>query len=93
MSKKQKESLQSLIDKADAYYKSSDFDNALQFYEKAIALNLQSAESWNGKGLTLVPKGQLDLDLSCYKKDLEIDNSIALIWNNIGTYYFSNKRV
>lgn len=88
MSKKQKESLQSLIDKADAYYKSSDFDNALQFYEKAIALNQQSAEAWNGKGLTLVSKGQLDLALSCYKKALKIDNSIALIWNNIGTFYF-----
>ena len=88
MSKKQRESLHSLISKADAYYKSSDFDNALQFYDKAIVLNQQSADAWNGKGLTLVSKGQLDLGLSCYKKALKIDNSIALIWNNIGAYYF-----
>lgn len=49
---------------------------------------INNQEAWNGRGLTLVSKGQLDLALSCYKKALGIDNSIALIWNNIGTYYF-----
>lgn len=88
MSRKQKNNLQSLIDQGDACYKALDFDGAIEFYDKAIALDKESALAWNGRGLSLISKGQFDLGLFCYKRALKIDNTIAVVWNNIGAYYF-----
>ena len=61
MNKKQKkEDLESSILKGDNCYKALDFDEAIKYYEKAISINPQSALAWNGKGLSLISKGQLE---------------------------------
>lgn len=88
MKKQKKDNLQSLISRGDNCYKTGDYDKALEYYDKAISLNKQSLEAWNGKGLCLTARGEYNLGIICFKEALNINNNVGIVWNNIGVNYF-----
>jgi tetratricopeptide (TPR) repeat protein len=58
------------------------FDEALECYERAIAINPRSAWAWNNKGWNLASQGRNDEAIKCYDRAIEIIPSEVLPWIN-----------
>ena len=52
-----------------------DFEQALSFFEQALLMDQNNAESWNLKGAALRSLGRYDEALDCFNKALQLDPS------------------
>jgi len=48
------------------------FPASIESYEKAIEIDENSAEAWNGKGLSLYEIGDHEEEIKCYNRALEL---------------------
>jgi tetratricopeptide (TPR) repeat protein len=60
------------------------FDKALQYYNKAIEIQSDSAKAWQAKANALETLGQTEEALRCYDKALKFDQGDAECWFNKG---------
>ena len=67
-----------------AYAKSSQFQKATDFYNKAIKINPNSAEIYNNLGNVLHSMGSDDAAIQQFNKAIEINPNFAEAYNNLG---------
>ena len=63
------------------------YDEAINFYSKAIEINPNCSEYYLGKGFCLHNIERCVEAISIYKKAAEIDSDDPMIFNNIGCAY------
>lgn len=64
-------------------------DQAVSYFDKAIALNPKYHLAWNARGLALIMKGDLPGATRSFQKCLEIDPTFSEARNNLGSVYES----
>nr|2AVP_A Chain A, synthetic consensus TPR protein [Methanothrix harundinacea 6Ac] len=57
----------------NAYYKQGDYDEAIEYYQKALELDPRSAEAWYNLGNAYYKQGDYDEAIEYYQKALELD--------------------
>ena len=62
-----------LVDQGDTYIVQGKSDEAIPFYERALAIDPHCYEAWVGKGSALKSLNLLKDALACYEKALAID--------------------
>lgn len=60
------------------------YEEALEYFDKALKLNPKCVDSWYNKGLALNRLDGHEKALFCYDKSLELDSEEVNIWNNRG---------
>lgn len=65
-------------------YNLGKYEEAISYFDKAIALNPRDALAWVNKGTALGNLGKFQEAVKCYDKALEINPREALTWNNKG---------
>ncbi len=53
-------------------------------YDKAIEINPQLDDAWNGKGIVLNYRGKYNAAIQAFDKAIEINPQYAEAWNNRG---------
>jgi len=69
MNTKEKVMLHKGMDKV----KRMEFEEALEVFDRLLAVNSQIPEAWNNKGVALFRLGRSDEALECYKKTLALE--------------------
>ena len=69
---------------ANSYYFNNDWNISLQYFDKAIGINPQSAEAWNNKGNSLDNLGRYEEALAAYDKVIGINPQDSEAWYNKG---------
>ena len=69
------------------YGKLNKYDEALAAHKKAIELDPNNANPWDGKGFVYRMQGKYDEALAAYNKAIELDPKIANSWNGKGFVY------
>ena len=69
-------------------YESGNFEKAVEYYDKIIAINPQDDAAWNNKGSVLDDLDQKDEAIKCYDRAIEINPQDDAAWNNKGTVLF-----
>ncbi len=62
----------------------SKYDEAIKFFDEAIAADPASVTAWNAKGAALGMAGRYEEALVCFEKAIEIDAESDLAWENKG---------
>lgn len=62
-----------LLQKGKELLAGGSFEKALSYFEQALLLDQNNAESWNQKGAALRSLGRYDEALECFNKALAID--------------------
>jgi tetratricopeptide (TPR) repeat protein len=76
---------------ADTYILLKQFDEGIEFMDKAIANNPDIAETYYWRGRLLINKEEvefIDRAIESYKKAGELDPSIYYIWYDMGYIYY-----
>ena len=60
------------------------YDEALAYFDKALALEPRYAHAWSNKGVALYSLGRNEEALQCFENALNIDSSDAMAWGNAG---------
>ncbi|MBI3851718.1 MAG: tetratricopeptide repeat protein [Verrucomicrobia bacterium] len=60
------------------------YDEAIECFDKALAIDSQNAKVWVNKGGVLEALGQHEEAIGCFDKALAIDSRDASAWNNMG---------
>jgi tetratricopeptide (TPR) repeat protein len=76
----------------DMYFESSQYFEAIQTYDRAIAVNPACADCFNDKGLALFYLGDADGSLVALGKATEIDPSYVHAWLSTGFVMVSTGR-
>lgn len=71
-------------DRAGSLYKLGRYEEALESYEKAIALDTQYADAWNNRGMTLKCLGHHEEAVTSYEKAIALKSDYYQGWNNLG---------
>lgn len=50
------------------------YDEAVEFFDKVLAMNPEIAEAWSNKGVALFRMGRTDEAIECYNRSLAIDS-------------------
>lgn len=85
------------VQKARAYYYLKKYDDALSSCEIAVRIDPFDQRAWNVKGtvfgkLSEISESEgeqsknLDEEIKCYQKSLEIDNTFSLAWYNMACH-------
>jgi Flp pilus assembly protein TadD len=61
-----------------------EYPEAIESFQKALAMDGNHAASSNGLGLAYDHAGKRDLAVKAYKKAIELDPAIAEVYNNLG---------
>jgi len=69
------------------YLNGNNVDEAVKYFNKALALNPRHYQSLNALGLANSMRGNLDESVKLYQKCLEIAPSFTEAHNNLGTVY------
>ncbi len=83
---------ENLARSADELFKNRQFEEALEAYERALALNPEFKAAWNNKGNTLEELKRHDEALKAYEEALRLDPKYSLAWNNKGSTLNELKR-
>lgn len=67
----------------------ASLDQAVAYFDKAIALNPKYHLAWNARGLALVMKSDWEAAVLSFKKCLEVNSSFSEARNNLGSVYES----
>jgi tetratricopeptide (TPR) repeat protein len=78
--------------KGMALYNLNKYEESIQAYDQAIALNPRDAEAWNGKGVDLGLLGKYDEALRAFGRATDINSSYAEAWFNAGVIYDLQER-
>ena len=70
--------------KGNVLYDQKRYDEALEAYEKALALDPEFAYPWNGKGVVLFDQKRYDEALTAYDKSIALDPEYAYPWHGKG---------
>jgi len=73
--------------KAYAFYISNNYEEAVLAFTRAIELNPNYEQAYNGRGTAYAKKGQYDRAIADYSKALELDPNLALAYYNRGAAY------
>ena len=66
--------------------KQENFDEAIRFFLRAVALNSNYADAYNNLGVAYESKRSFDLAVDAYKKALHIDSNNALARKNLDRF-------
>ena len=69
---------------ADMYFESSQYFEAIQTYDRAIAVNPACADCFNDKGLALYYLGDANAAIESFDKAIEIDPTYTNAWLSKG---------
>ena len=58
--------------KGNEYFYKKKYNEAIQCYDKALEIDVNNANAWNNKGLSLYYIGEYEEAIQCYDKALEI---------------------
>lgn len=75
---------ESYLKQSDALLEQGDYQQALQYYEKALKLDPKNARAWNNKGKALGWLGRDEEAIKSYEKAIELDPKYAPTWDNKG---------
>ncbi|MEG4351972.1 tetratricopeptide repeat protein [Microcoleus sp. LAD1_D3] len=67
----------------DRYY-AGDLGGAIAAFEKALEINPEDYDAWNGRGITLNGLGRNSEAIIALEKALEINPNFHIAWNNLG---------
>lgn len=79
-------------DQGDKCYSNEQYDEAIDYYRRAIRIEPEKADAINNLGLALSAKGQTDEALDCYRKVIEINPGHIGTLINLGSLHFNNER-
>ena len=65
--------IQDLVAKGQSFLEDGKFDEALDFFERALILNQDDPDLWNNKGIALRSMGRYEEAMECFNKSLKID--------------------
>jgi len=88
----EEQSAESWVQKGSDFFNQSQYDEALQAYEKAIELDPNLAMAWDGKGDALDFLGRNDEALQAHEKAIELDPNLAMAWNGKGNSLYMQNR-
>jgi len=74
----------SLVLKGNDLLNLSKYDEAIKFFDEAIATDPASVTAWNAKGAALGMAGRYEEALVCFEKAVGIDDECGLAWENKG---------
>ncbi|MCK5633185.1 tetratricopeptide repeat protein, partial [bacterium] len=77
------------INLGNAYFSIRDYGKALIQFEKAVKMDNQAVEAYNGLGLIYEKKGEYESAINYYNKVLEIKPNKAEAYSNRGVVYKS----
>ena len=83
--------LKMLIDKGNQATTLNNYNDAIEYYKKALALDPTIAEVHYNLGITYAGKGMADEAIAEYKKALAITPNDAEIQNNLGAVYLNQR--
>ena len=61
-----------------------EFQEAVEIFDRVIAMNSQIPEAWNNKGVALFQMGQTEESIKCYETSLSIDPDNLEAMRNMG---------
>jgi len=61
------------VAKGQSFLEDGKFNDALDFFEQALHLNLDDPDLWNHKGIALRSMGRYEEAMECFNKSLKID--------------------
>ena len=79
------ESSSQWIEKGRDFYNASQYDDAIDCYEEAIALEPENEVAWFDNGLALQKEGRYDDAINAFNKAIEIDPQDADSWVGKGS--------
>ena len=62
-----------LISRGDEMMDGLEFESALGFFERALALDPDNADLWNRRGVALRGMGRYEEAVRCFERSLEIE--------------------
>ncbi len=65
--------IQDLVAKGQSFLEDGKFDEALDFFERALILNQDGPDLWNYKGIILRSMGRYEEAMESFNKSLKID--------------------
>ena len=68
-------------------YSHYNFNESLQYFDKAIKKNPQNAEAWNNKGNVLNKLKRYNESIEAFDEAIELDQTFAQPWNNKGNVF------
>ncbi len=71
--------------------KTERYSEALEIFEAAIEIRDNDPDIWTEAGLACQKTGKKDRALSCYSRAMDYADDKSVIYNNIGTIYFSEE--
>jgi len=76
----QEENTESLYAKGTTLLKEGKYSEAIECFDKAIAIDPNYKEAWNGKGVTLLLQGNYSEAIECFDKAIAIDPKYVQAW-------------
>ena len=77
---------------ADLYFESGQYIEAIQTYDRALAVNPMCADCWNDKGLSFYYTGDAASALNSFDKAIAIEPRFAHVWLSKGFVLVSEGR-
>ncbi len=84
---KKREDFVTYWESASAYLKNGQYDKAIEDYSRAIAIDPNNANAYNGRGIAYRKKDQYDKALEDFNKAIAIDPNSANAYNGRGIAY------
>ncbi len=86
------ETKEEAVERGKGLYAQQRYEETLDAFDHALALDPQFARAWNNKGITLLRLGRYEEALASFEQTLNIDPQSAQTWNNIGITLDNLKR-
>jgi len=86
-----KETANELVTKGNQAFIAKRYDDAIDFYKQAIAVNPRSIDAHYDLAISYEKKGMLDESIEAYKHVIKIDPTHAQAHNNLGIIYENKK--